>query len=438
MGYKRPMESKSSYARRFRRHVAHFMETHALWPKKGAKVVVGLSGGPDSMSLLHVLLSLRGRYFPDSPRPHAFCIDHRFRKGSGEEVEFCRRQCEALGAPFQSVEMGESPSSNREHRWHRLRLDIFGDHLLAGDLLYQGHHLDDSFEWFLLGQLKSSSRQIPGIPLVSGFIRRPFLCVTKAQILRYAREERVPFILDESNGDERFERNYLRRTIASWKRPFPKYLKHYAQRQNDLAQRRSVHVLGQRGDFHRARDGFGGRLFWSWEELGGGGLKEALLRGIGELGRERRGRLSKEVDKLLASAKRGRAQGPMVFSGGVEAYLDRNLIYLLGEEGRRLRGRGRAFLGLRSRVFESELELREFYEKRPRGLALPLFVEAGGRPKGRALGRRHPLFSPFVEEMEMAGFWSTPLRLLRGGVQEGGLRIWHWEERPSGAPRALN
>ena len=363
------------------------------------------------MALLHVLAALRRE---QGLELRALTIDHLSRAKSSRDVQFCRQQCECLQIPFSSLQIPEKISSNREHRWRQEREQIFKALLAPGDVLYQGHHLNDSWEWYLMGQLKSSSRYIAGIPLINGHLRRPFLCVSKSQIIRYAREQSIPFVRDLSNRDEQFERNSLRKSTASWERRFPKYLKHYAQRQNDWAYQQSLHALKQSGSFHYLQDQFGGQLFWSWKKLGGAALKQALIQGICKLSSQGRGQLSKEVEKLITAQKRGNRLGPMAFSGGVFAYWGHHIIYLLNQNGRKLREVKRKNLRPQWKMYHGLPDFKASYVRDAQFLTFPIYI-AHSKIKGMVLPPHHPLYAPYMDHSltQKAGFWASPLHLIQ-------------------------
>ena len=228
----------------------------------------------------------------------------------------------------------------------------------------------------------------------------------------------IVFVKDASNQDQRFERNDLRRSISSWERRFPKYLKHYAQRQNDRAHEQSVHALKKRGHFNHLIDEFGGQLFWSWTKLGGADLKKALIKGICQLSSQGRGQLSKEVEKLLA-AQQGSRLGPMNFSGGVSAYWDEQMIYLLGEDDPKWREKKRKKLQWQWKTYRNSQELKSSYVQSPELLTFPLYLP---HPKvtGMALSSQHPLYGPWINHYsplvvgpdQKEGFWASPLRLI--------------------------
>ena len=399
----------SNYVQKFHRHIRQFMDSHGLWPQ-GGEAWVALSGGVDSMALLHVLASFRRK---QGLKLKALTIDHCSREESARDVEFCQKQCEHLGVPFWNQKLSEKFLSNREHRWRQGRQKICQTLLAPGEVLYQGHHLNDSFEWYLMGQLKSSSSNIVGIPLIHSYSRRPFLCVSKSQILLYAQKRNISFVQDVSNQDQQFERNYLRHSISSWERRFPKYLKHYAQRQNDWAHQQSAHTLKRRGHFYHRRDEFGGQLFWSWGKLGGTDLKRALIKGICQLSSQDRGQLSKEVEKLLA-AQQGSRLGPMTFSGGVGAYWDRQMIYLRGHKGPRWQEEQKNKLQQQWKTYNGPQELKTTYTQSPELLTFPLYL-AHPKVRGMALSTRHPLYGPWINHSlgsENEGFWASPLRLI--------------------------
>ena len=408
----------SRYAHSFHRHVLQFMDAKNLWPLSSPKRAwVALSGGMDSMCLLHLLVALRKERELDLV---AVNVDHLSGAWSVQARDFCREQCASLEVPFVSYPLPSrfvGVGSNREHLWRQGRRVILGGLGKSGGRVYQGHHLNDSFEWYLLGQLKSSSKKIPGISLCHGPFCRPFLCVSRPQIESYAREKQISFITDPSNKEMSLERNFLRHSMEGWQQVFPKYLKHYVLRQNA-----SLREGGSR--FYRYQDAFGGWIYWSWQGDGGGAnLREDLLTGIYDMSHKGRGSLSKEVDKLLVAVQKRDKLGPMIFTGGVFAYWEPPMIYLLSEGGQRERAWALKKMSLVEKTYDGWQELRDHYHRFPYHLTLPLFLPGG--EKSLKIPANHPLYAPLIRDFGSRGVWISPLRLLQRmrGVSSWPLRV---------------
>lgn len=202
--------------------VFKFINQHQLI-KKGATVLVGVSGGADSIALLHFLHSSRDRW---GINVIAISIDHQLR---GEEslldLEFVRDTCEEWGIPFvsDSLDVNAYKEKNRlgtEVAARRLRYQFYSKQMEAfqADYLALGHHGDDQIETMLMSLTRSaSSTAFSGIPVkrkfATGWIIRPFLCITKLDIENYCKKVNIKPRVDETNFDTTYTRNYFRKFI---------------------------------------------------------------------------------------------------------------------------------------------------------------------------------------------------------------------------------
>ncbi|MBA2307114.1 tRNA lysidine(34) synthetase TilS, partial [Candidatus Dependentiae bacterium] len=105
--------------------VVSFIEHHKLI-QSGSTVVVGLSGGPDSVCLLHLLYTLRDQYNLSLIAVH---IDHQWRPTSGDDALFCKQFAESLSIPFILKKASESPltgtNGSKEDLGRRIRRSFF-------------------------------------------------------------------------------------------------------------------------------------------------------------------------------------------------------------------------------------------------------------------------------------------------------------------------
>ena len=216
------------------------------------------------------------------------------------------------------------------------RREIYQKYLVKNFVIYTAHHIDDSFEWTLMQSFKQSSvLSTLGIPLWSKGIARPFLCVTKKQIRRYANAKKVAWLEDLSNQDTKFERNYLRHHMTDKiLKKYPKTLRHYVSRHNQLALMQNVQRKKITSDFTvTAEDS--GSVVVSSDHLEN--YKNEIRDIIHRKSQSSRGEIDVELEKLLSAHKIIMAdqknfpfKGPMNFSGGVEAYLIKNTLLILG------------------------------------------------------------------------------------------------------------
>ncbi len=191
--------------------------------------VVAFSGGADSLSLLVALQQLRAARPPSARVPlRAIHVDHGLNPRSASWARECRRTCRALGVPLTvhrarlAPERGVSvESAARDARYARLRASV-----RPGEALLTAHHLDDQLETILLQLLRGAGvNGLAAMPEVASFGRgqhlRPLLSVERRQLLEWARAQGLRWIEDDSNVDQRFDRNYLRsevlpRLLARW------------------------------------------------------------------------------------------------------------------------------------------------------------------------------------------------------------------------------
>ena len=192
-----------------------FLET--LCGTEGVFVLVAVSGGADSMCLLH-LLSSWGR--KRNIRVAAAHFNHHLRgESSAGDEDFVKRWCEACGVPLAvgggdvrafAAETGKSI----EEAARELRYAFLEDQRKADgcDWILTAHHADDNAETQLLNLLRGTGlRGLTGIPAVREAVARPFLRITREELMRYAAENEIPYVQDETNDDpDAAARNLIR------------------------------------------------------------------------------------------------------------------------------------------------------------------------------------------------------------------------------------
>ncbi|MCL2234828.1 MAG: tRNA lysidine(34) synthetase TilS [Defluviitaleaceae bacterium] len=173
-------------------------------------VVIGLSGGADSVALLHLLAEKGVPLF-------AVHVNHGLR---GEEAEadavFCRMICRRFDVPLEvftvnSEKVAKEYKLSVEAAGRLLRYDIFkqvaearGNHKIA-----TGHHKNDVAETVLMQVLRGTGR-VRGIPPVRENIIRPLIGVTREEIEEYCARHKLPFRHDSTNDNTDFTRNKVR------------------------------------------------------------------------------------------------------------------------------------------------------------------------------------------------------------------------------------
>jgi tRNA(Ile)-lysidine synthase len=183
------------------------------------KILVGFSGGADSVFALHFFKKYSKKYKIKIAAVH---VNHNLRgKESERDEKFCRNLCEKLDIDFYSSQVDVSlfAEQNKKSIEEAARILRYGEfEKVAGisnsDLIVTSHNNDDNTETVLLNIVNGSGLNgISGIPRKRGNIIRPFLCLQKIDILGYLNENKIKFVEDSSNKNLDFRRNYLRNKI---------------------------------------------------------------------------------------------------------------------------------------------------------------------------------------------------------------------------------
>ncbi len=182
-------------------------------------VLVAVSGGPDSMALLHLAARWRDA---GGPEVHAATVDHDLRPGSRAEADQVALWAGALDIPHHILTWtGERPKTKLQElaRAARYRLLEGLVHELGAEVVLTGHHADDQAETILFRLLRGSG--IAGLAAMaqvsqrSGFrLVRPLLDVPKADLVAFCEAVGQPYFIDPSNRDPRFARTDLKRVLA--------------------------------------------------------------------------------------------------------------------------------------------------------------------------------------------------------------------------------
>jgi tRNA(Ile)-lysidine synthase len=180
-------------------------------------LVVGLSGGMDSVVLLHALAILPEARARGLRVVH---VHHGLHADADEWLRHCDALCEALQVPLCSVRVdvprdsGEGLEAAARHARHA----AFAAELGQDEVLALAHHRDDQAETFLLRALRGSG--VDGLGAMrawrrfgAGWLWRPLLGHSRAQLLAYAQSHGLRWIEDPSNSEPRFDRNFLRRHV---------------------------------------------------------------------------------------------------------------------------------------------------------------------------------------------------------------------------------
>lgn len=183
------------------------------------QLLVAFSGGLDSTVLLHQVVTLRDTLQPDL-HIRAMHIHHGLSPRADSWVEHCRALCEKWNVPFE-VAYVHLPSGGQgiEGEARAARYQALSSSLLAGEVLLTAQHLDDQCETFLLALKRGSGpaglASMPAIlPFGDTSLLRPLLTTSRAQLEEWAGAHRLSWIEDESNQDDKYDRNFLRLRVV--------------------------------------------------------------------------------------------------------------------------------------------------------------------------------------------------------------------------------
>lgn len=179
-----------------------------------AGLVVGFSGGLDSTVLLHQLANDSTL----SARVRAVHVNHGISANAQSWQEHCEVVCRALNIPLLIRVVQLRERANLEEAARIARYTVFASVLQANEALLLAHHADDQAETLLLNLFRGAGLDgLAAMPAVKSFaagvLIRPLLSTARSMLLFYAEEHKLTWVLDESNQDVNFARNYLRHHV---------------------------------------------------------------------------------------------------------------------------------------------------------------------------------------------------------------------------------
>ena len=183
-----------------------------------ARLCVALSGGVDSVALLHAAHALVSG--EPGLRLRALHVDHGLQQQSKDWTAHCRMQCDGLGVSLRvlDLELDVPKGASVEAEARRVRYAALAAALEPGECLLTGHHADDQLETVLLQLFRGAG--VAGLaamparaPLGPGFHLRPLLQVERSQLEAYATASGLDWVEDPMNRECRYDRSYLRHAV---------------------------------------------------------------------------------------------------------------------------------------------------------------------------------------------------------------------------------
>ncbi len=190
-----------------------------LLNNKKPKIILGLSGGPDSVFLFYVLKELNNE---KTLKLIAVHLDHEWRKESKEDSEFCKKLCAKFKIPFFSAKSSNLNlhlkfNGSKEEIGRKQRIYFFEKIRKEQncDFIATAHHQQDNFETFFLRLIRGSSLSgLTGIKQINDkHYLRPLLNIKKQDILDYLDGNNITYLIDKTNNSDDFLRNRIRKYI---------------------------------------------------------------------------------------------------------------------------------------------------------------------------------------------------------------------------------
>jgi tRNA(Ile)-lysidine synthase len=187
---------------------------------RGDRVVVGISGGPDSVVLLHVLMELRE---PLGIVVFGAHVNHGLRGEAAKgDSDFAEGLCREWGIPFFLKEanipaLSRAKRISEEEAGRIVRYDFFHEVMekVNGNRIATAHHKNDQAETILHNILRGTGMQgLSGIkPVRDDCLIRPLLDITRSEIESYLQEHGLPYRIDATNEESVYTRNRIRNEL---------------------------------------------------------------------------------------------------------------------------------------------------------------------------------------------------------------------------------
>ena len=195
-----------------------WMDRWHMLPPKGGTLLCAVSGGRDSVCLLHYLVSVAPQRGFSVAAAH---LNHQMRPEAQRDEDFVRDLCRKLDIPFYTeaapvYEMAERWGLGVEETGRRLRYEFLfrTADAIGAQRIATAHHAQDQAETVLLNLLRGTGPEgLGGIPPVRGRIVRPLLQTSRAEIEDYLQAHHLSHVEDSTNEDTRYARNRLRREL---------------------------------------------------------------------------------------------------------------------------------------------------------------------------------------------------------------------------------
>jgi tRNA(Ile)-lysidine synthase len=199
------------------KQIEAYITKHNLINQNDA-IIIGLSGGPDSVFLLHALVALQQKYNLTLIAAH---LNHEWRTEAGDEEKLCRAMAENLDITFVSeklsrlIPLKKYNGSKEEFARHMRRQfleEVAREH--SAHHIALGHHAQDQQETFFIRLIRGTSLSgLTGMKAKSGLYVRPLLETNKKDIVAWLDENKIVYATDISNESQNYLRNRIRSKV---------------------------------------------------------------------------------------------------------------------------------------------------------------------------------------------------------------------------------
>ncbi len=184
----------------------------------GDSIIVGVSGGADSMCLLHFLVSIQKQYALNITVAH---INHNLRGDEAlSDQHFVEAECKKLGVECKVLsadinKITAQTGEGSEECGRRIRYEFFSKLSSQNGKIATAHTLSDNAETILFNMVRGSGlKGLMGIPRTRGNIIRPIIDITRQQVEAYCSENNIAYITDSSNLTDDYSRNKIRNNVV--------------------------------------------------------------------------------------------------------------------------------------------------------------------------------------------------------------------------------
>ena len=199
--------------------------------KEGDKLVVGVSGGPDSMCLLEILLKIKNQSCQNGPSPLATQFDfvvahvnHMIREEAKDDELFVKKYCEKNHIQFfaKSIDVQKIANTNKistEEAGRNARYEFFDEVLqkTKGNKIAIAHNKNDKVETIIMNELRGCGIQgLKGIEPIREKYIRPLIECERKEIEEYCKENNIEPRIDKTNFENIYTRNKIRNIVIPY------------------------------------------------------------------------------------------------------------------------------------------------------------------------------------------------------------------------------